>query len=240
MASFAVAIMEHLPRLKRYALWLRRDHGEAEDLVQETVAHALENARLYRHDSNLCGWLVTIMHNLHVNALRLHRRDPAFVCFDAVPAPGCPATQEAPVELREIRRAVARLPRNQREALLLHWLFGLGYHEVAARLGIPRGTVLSRISRARVALRAIIAEPGSGLGLAHRDGRREQTGRLAARAVAAERHDIAATPRGCRQQGLPDGFVERVKRERLLEQGVGSAGFVDGGGVGVAGYQEGS
>jgi RNA polymerase sigma-70 factor, ECF subfamily len=168
MASFAFDIMEHLPRLKRYAAWLQRDMGEAEELVQETIAHALANARFYRHDRNLCGWLVTMMHNLHVNMIRARRRDPIFLPYDSVLVHGCAATQEAPVELCEIRRAVARLPRDQREALVLHWLLGLKYHEVAARLGIPHGTVLSRISRARTALRAMIAEPRSGLGLAHR------------------------------------------------------------------------
>lgn len=217
MASFAFDIVEHLPRLKRYAGWLQRDMAEAEDLVQETIAHALANAHLYRHGGNLCGWLVTMMHNLHVNTLRARRRDPIFVSPDAVPALGRAPTQEAPVELHEVRRAVARLPRDQSEALLLHWLLGLKYHEVAARLGIPHGTALSRISRARTALRAMIAEPRSGLGLAHREGGGDPA---AAQRPAVERiKNLAAWPAAAGPPPSP----YRVYAEPIKNSGAGRA-----------------
>lgn len=171
MSSFASDVLEHLPRLKRYARSLRRDLAQSDDLVQETIMRALENAHLYRHDTYLCGWLVTIMHNLHVNAVRRQSRGPTFVSDDVISTLGRGPTQEAPVELHEIRRAVARLPRAQREPLLLHWLHGLKYEEVAEKMGIPHGTVQSRISRARQTLRTMLEEPNSGLGLAHRTAR---------------------------------------------------------------------
>src|SRR6185437_4553934 len=89
------------------------------------------------------------------------------VSDEAIVELGRPETQEAPVELTEIRRAVGRLPYEQREALVLHWLHGLKYEEVATKLSLPLGTVQSRISRARKALRSMVETPNSGLGLAN-------------------------------------------------------------------------
>ncbi len=168
MKNFSQEIAPHLPRLRRYARSLLRDSVRAEDLVQDTLVRALEKAHLYQHDTNLRGWLVTIMHNEHVNAARRHMRGPIYVSDDAIGELGRAQSQEAPVELREIRRAVARLPDEQRAPLLLHWLHGFKYEEIAAQMGLPLGTVQSRISRARKALRAMIETPGSRLGLAHR------------------------------------------------------------------------
>ena len=168
MTDMTLEIAPHLPRLRRYARSLLRDSTRADDLVQDTMVRALEKAHLYQHDTNLRGWLVTIMHNEHVNATRRLMRGPIHVSDDAIGELGRAQTQEAPVELREVRRAVERLPREQRTPLLLHWLHGLKYEEIAAKMGVPLGTVQSRISRARKALRAMMETPNSGLGLAHR------------------------------------------------------------------------
>src|SRR5216683_1399645 len=157
MCDFASEITPHLPRLQRYARSLQRDRGRADDLVQDTMVRALEKAHLYRHDTNLRGWLVTIMHNEHVNAARRHVRGPTYVSDETISELGRAETQEAPVELREIRRAVDRL---------------------------PQGTVQSRISRARKALRAMIAKPDSGLGLAHRPEAHDRSRHAQARAAA--------------------------------------------------------
>lgn len=189
MSSFTSDVLEHLPRLKRYARSLRHDLAQSEDLVQETMMRALENAHLYRHDTYLCGWLVTIMHNVHVNAVRSQKRSPTFVSDEVIGRLGRAPTQEAPVELREIRRAIARLPRAQREPLLLHWLHGLKYEEVARKMGIPHGTVQSRISRARKTLRTMIEAPNSGLGLAHctaRPGRSQSLPRVSRMSAVAD------------------------------------------------------
>jgi RNA polymerase sigma-70 factor, ECF subfamily len=167
MADLTLEIAPHLPRLRRYARSLSRDSARADDLVQDTMVRALEKAHLYQHDTNLRGWLVTIMHNEHVNATRRHMRGPVHISDDAIRELGRAETQEAPVELREVRRAVGRLPREQRAPLILHWLHGLKYEEIAAKMGVPLGTVQSRISRARKALRVMIEAPESRLGLAH-------------------------------------------------------------------------
>jgi RNA polymerase sigma-70 factor, ECF subfamily len=168
MTDLALEIAPHLPRLRRYARSLLRDSVRADDLVQDTMVRALEKAHLYQHDTNLRGWLVTIMHNEHVNATRRHMRGPIYVSDDAIGELGRTETQEAPIELREVRRAVERLPHEQRAPLLLHWLHGLKYEEIATEMSLPLGTVQSRISRARKALRAMLESPDSGLGLAHR------------------------------------------------------------------------
>jgi len=174
MTDLALEIAPHLPRLRRYARSLLRDSVRADDLVQDTMVRALEKAHLYQHDTNLRGWLVTIMHNEHVNATRRHMRGPIYVSDDAIGELGRAETQEAPIALREVRRAVERLPHEQRAPLLLHWLHGLKYEEIAVEMRLPLGTVQSRISRARKALRAMIESPDSGLGLAHRQLGRDE------------------------------------------------------------------
>jgi RNA polymerase sigma-70 factor (ECF subfamily) len=187
--DFGSEIAVHLPRLRRYARSLLHNSAHAEDLVQDTMVRALEKSHLFRHDTNLRGWLVTIMHNEHVNAVRRGFRNPFLVSEDEIVEVGRPETQEAPIELREIRRAIGRLPSEQKEALLLHWLYGLKYEEVAEKLSLPLGTVQSRISRARKALRAMIDRPNSGLGLANPPDSGEFGGssRRIARASGAEK-----------------------------------------------------
>jgi RNA polymerase sigma-70 factor (ECF subfamily) len=173
MADFADLIATHLPRLRRYARALTKDSTQADDLVQETVTRALEHAHLYRHDANLRGWLVTIMHNLHITAIRRQASRPVHVSDDEIGELGRAPTQEAPLELAEIRRAVARLPEQQREALLAHWVGGLSYEEIAQQSSLPLGTIQSRIFRARQALRITLNKPNSGIGLANAARSRE-------------------------------------------------------------------
>src|ERR1700716_2088635 len=180
MADFSSEMAEHLPRLRRYARSLLHDRVRADDLVQDTVMRALEKAHLYQSDTNLRGWLVTIMHNEHVNAVRRSMRGAVRVSDDQIAGLGRPSTQEAPIELREIRGAVQRLPKKQREPLILHWLHGLKYEEIARRMDLPIGTVQSRISRARKALRAMIDAPDSQLGLAHQPLREPRRARRSA------------------------------------------------------------
>src|SRR5216683_1665243 len=171
MKNLTEEIAPHLPRLRRYARSLVRNPIQADDLVQDTVVRALEKAHLYESNTNLRGWLVTIMHNEHVNGVRRSMRGAVLVSDEELGELGHAPAQEAPVELREIRGAVQRLPRDQREPLILHWLHGLKYEEIATLMDLPIGTVQSRISRARKALRAMIDAPNSRLGLANRRAR---------------------------------------------------------------------
>src|SRR5258708_5116755 len=140
MTDFPALIATHLPYLRCHARALTKDRTQADDLVQDTITRAMENAHLYRHDTNLRGWLVTIMHNVHITAVRRLIRNPVQVSEGQISELGRAQTQDAPLELAEIRRAVGRLPRNQREALLAHWLEGLSYNEGSKRLSLPLGT----------------------------------------------------------------------------------------------------
>src|SRR5216683_5621008 len=103
MKNLTEEIAPHLPRLRRYARSLLRDSVRADDLVQDTVVRALEKAHLYQHDTNLRGWLVTIMHNEHVNGVRRSMRGAVLVSDEELGELGHAPAQEAPVELREIR-----------------------------------------------------------------------------------------------------------------------------------------
>lgn len=146
-------MVEHIPRLRRYARALfRGDTTAADDLVQDCLERALGRLHLWRRDSDLRAWLFTIMHNLYVNRLRRTQRESAFAQtpdkIDHIAA--------APVSetwLSELERACARLPPDQREILLLIALEGLSYQQVAVILSVPEGTVMSRLARARERLR---------------------------------------------------------------------------------------
>ncbi len=153
-------MVEHIPRLRRYArALLRGDTLAADDLVQDCLERALSRLHRWRQGSDLRAWLFTIMHNLYVNQVRRASNGPQFVVLpDDEIGPIDPGTAERSTELRELHHAVAALSPDQREILLLVSLEGLRYHEVATILGIPEGTVMSRLSRARKQLRATLGE----------------------------------------------------------------------------------
>ncbi len=143
-----------IPALRRYARALTREADRADDLVQDCLERAVRKRLLWRPGSSVRAWLFRILLNLYRNDLRRGRRAPA-----AVPIEGLarePAEQPAQLhrlELADTARAIDALPAEQREALLLVALEGLSYAEAAHALDIPQGTLMSRIGRARNALR---------------------------------------------------------------------------------------
>lgn len=141
-----------IPRLRRYARALVADPGAADDLVQDTLERALGKFHLWKPGTDLRAWLFTIMHNVHVNQIRRRRESAAFD-EEAMELPVRPA-HEGVLAARDLQRAIARLPREQREVLLLIVLEEMSYQEVASALEVPIGTVMSRLSRARDKLRA--------------------------------------------------------------------------------------
>jgi RNA polymerase sigma-70 factor (ECF subfamily) len=150
------AIVAEIPRLRRYARALTGRVDAADDLVQDTLQRALEKWRLWQSEREIRPWLFSIMHNLHVDGRRRdHRID--FRDDDDLPVPVQRASQQDSLELRDLERALALLPPDQREVLLLVGLEELSYAEVARALKIPQGTVMSRLSRARARLKAILA-----------------------------------------------------------------------------------
>jgi RNA polymerase sigma-70 factor (ECF subfamily) len=146
-------LMACLPRLRRYARALTGDSASADDLVQDTVERGWSRIGQWRPDGDLRAWLFAIMHNLHVDQLR--RAAPPALELEDADRPAAPST--ASLDLRDLERALQRLPAAQREVLLLVALEEMHYEEVAAMLDIPLGTVMSRLSRGRENLRRLLA-----------------------------------------------------------------------------------
>ena len=149
-----------VPRLRRYARALAGNRSDADDLVQDTLERAWARAALWPGVRDMRAWLFGIMHNLHVDGLR--RRLPTESLDDM--SGGAPLeSSEPPVQtdrlaLRDLEAALTLLSTEQREVLLLVALEDMGYAEVARTLDIPIGTVMSRLSRGRERLRALMAE----------------------------------------------------------------------------------
>ena len=147
-------LIELIPRLRRYARALVGDRASADDLVQDTLERAWAKLHLYRRGTDLRAWLFTVMHNVHVNKVRSARStDPL---DDEMPELAQRATQGDSLIVRDLDRAIARLPSEQRAVLLLVTLEEMSYEQVARTLGIPIGTVMSRLSRAREKMRAML------------------------------------------------------------------------------------
>jgi RNA polymerase sigma-70 factor (ECF subfamily) len=150
----AQRLVDLIPRLRRYARALVGERAGADDLVQDTLERAWTKLHLYRRGTDLRAWLFTVMHNVHVNKLRAAR--PTDPLDDAMPELAQRAPQSDALLVRDLDRAIARLPADQRAVLLLVTLEEMSYDEVARTLGIPIGTVMSRLSRAREKLRALM------------------------------------------------------------------------------------
>jgi RNA polymerase sigma-70 factor (ECF subfamily) len=148
-------IEDAVPALRRYAWSLLRHHQDADDLVQDVLVRALDFLPRRNRDTAMQPWLFAILHNLFVSRWRTARRRLAVlttVSADGIDMP-VPAGQDWSLAAQDMVRGIDRLPVEQREVLLLVVVEGLEYRDVAAVLGIPIGTVMSRLSRARDALR---------------------------------------------------------------------------------------
>jgi len=148
------AIVDLIPRLRRYARALVGDRAAADDLVQDTLERAWIKFHLYRDGTDLRAWLFTVMHNVHVNRIRATRATD--VLDDEMPEMAQRPAQGDSLMVRDLDRAIVRLPDEQRAVLLLVALEDMSYDEVARTLGIPIGTVMSRLSRAREKLRTMM------------------------------------------------------------------------------------
>jgi RNA polymerase sigma-70 factor (ECF subfamily) len=152
----AEGIMKHVPHLRRYARALTGDFASAEDLVQDTIERGWRRMTLWRPGSNLRAWLFTIMHNLYVNQLKAGQRHSNIAApHDGHDVP-VSAPQDQHLELIDLSKALQKLPAEQREVVLLIGLEQMSYEEAAKILGVPIGTVMSRLSRAREHLRSLM------------------------------------------------------------------------------------
>lgn len=152
-------IAREIPHLRRYARALAQEVDEADDLVQATLERALRKRRQLRRAGSVRSWLLTALYRTHINRVRRMPPDTAArsagneAVFEAL---STQARQERHIECRELGEALACLPEEQRAAVLLVSLEDVSYDEAAAILGIPIGTLRSRVSRARDVLSAAI------------------------------------------------------------------------------------
>jgi RNA polymerase sigma-70 factor (ECF subfamily) len=157
MAEIYRRIEEEIPRLRRYARALTRDVTAADDLVQDCLARALSKVHLWQKGTDLRAWLFTILHNQYVNHVRRAVREGAAVALsETEPMLTSQPNQGKRLELRDLERAIAKLPEEQRAVILLVGLEGMRYEEVAAVLNVPVGTIRSRLSRGREMLRQLM------------------------------------------------------------------------------------
>ena len=150
-------LVAQIPRLRRYARALVGDACQADDLVQECLARALSRLSLWNTGSNMRAWLFTILHNLFVNECRKQNNRPrCFSLHDVTERPQVGAEPEQALRLSDLESGLQALSPEQREVLLLVSLEGLSYQQVADVLGIPKGTVMSRLHRGRCQLQGWI------------------------------------------------------------------------------------
>lgn len=154
-------VLGQLGALRRYARSLTRDGSDAEDLVQDALLRAYEKRSSFSADGNMRAWLLSILHNAFIDRVRSRRSEAARLDRTVELAPqAMEPPQDHAVRLVQVREAFMGLPEEQRAALHLVAIEGLSYQEAADALAIPPGTLMSRIARARAALRAL--EDGEG------------------------------------------------------------------------------
>jgi len=160
VSEFYRLIEQQIPRLRRYARALTRNRERADDLVQDTLSRALVKEQFWQQGTNLGAWLFTIMHNQNVNNVRRAVQESGMV--DMETSATLPATTDptASRQMFELERALAQLPLEQRQVILLVGLEGMSYEDAAGILSVPVGTVRSRLSRGRDILRKLLDMEG--------------------------------------------------------------------------------
>jgi RNA polymerase sigma-70 factor (ECF subfamily) len=159
--SFEELAMPHFAKLFNFACWLTQDRAAAEDLVQETFMKALKGFSSFRQGTNFRAWIYRILRNTFLTTQTGLKASVSFDSGDEAPAE--PAANETPESLlmarvtqETIQSALEELPVNFREVILLCDLEEMSYQEIGQTLSIPIGTVMSRLARARKALRALL------------------------------------------------------------------------------------
>ena len=148
-------LLTWVPRLRRYARALAGDRDDADDLVQDTLERAWAKSGLWRGVADMRAWLFSIMHNLHIDGVRRQKLHTVTMDDDTPEVPVAP-TQGDRLAVLDLQAALDLLPIEQKEIVLLVALEDMAYADVAQALGIPIGTVMSRLSRGRERLRALM------------------------------------------------------------------------------------
>ena len=148
-------LLTWVPRLRRYARALAGNRDDADDLVQDTLERAWAKAGLWRGVADMRAWLFSIMHNLHADGVRRPKLHTVTMDDDTPEVPVAPKQGER-LAVLDLQAALDLLPVEQKEIVLLVALEDMAYADVAKALGIPIGTVMSRLSRGRERLRALM------------------------------------------------------------------------------------
>jgi RNA polymerase sigma-70 factor (ECF subfamily) len=154
---FRGGLVGALPGLRAFAISLAHDVNVADDLVQETILRAWNAIDRFEPGTNLNAWLFTILRNQFLTAIRKAKREIEDPDGGYAARQATPPTQNDRVDFQDLRAALARLPVSQREAVLLVGASGLPYEEAAEIIGVPVGTVKSRVNRARASLAAMLS-----------------------------------------------------------------------------------
>ncbi|MBV9428047.1 MAG: sigma-70 family RNA polymerase sigma factor [Bradyrhizobiaceae bacterium] len=155
--SMREAVLAAVPSLRAFAISLSGNVDRADDLVQETLLRALVNIDSFEPGTNLSAWLFTILRNLFRSEYRKRRREVEDGDGTYAESLKSQPEQEARVEFREFRAALAKLPADQREALILVGASGFSYEEAAGICGCAVGTIKSRVNRARTRLAELMS-----------------------------------------------------------------------------------
>ena len=158
-AAFEREVLPHADRLFRLAMWLERNRADAEDVVQDTMVHALRSFHRFQPGTNSRAWLVTILQRVVSNRRRSRNRSIVVSDPDDRLADSMPFVPPVPQELTDevVLGSLQRLPMVFQEVILLCDVEDLSYKEAAEALAIPIGTVMSRLHRGRAQLRAQLA-----------------------------------------------------------------------------------
>ena len=154
MDETAILLEQQIPALRRYAYALVRQHDAADDLVQDCLERAVGRWHLRHRDGNLKAWLLTILRNQFIDTYRQKRRRGLHFAWEDVPEPASADTgPDSSTAIRDIFAGLDTLPEDQKSVVLLVAVEDLSYEEAARVLGLPVGTVMSRLSRGREKLR---------------------------------------------------------------------------------------
>jgi RNA polymerase sigma-70 factor (ECF subfamily) len=146
-----------VPGLLRYARSLTRNPDKAEDLLNDTICRALKKRHLYTEDAKLKQWLGVIMHSQYVNYVRrIAREGKSVEVRDTDPALTYQADQDCGLRMRDLARAFGQLSEDQQQVIMLIGVEGKRYDTAAEIVGIPVGTIRSRLSRGRVNLKELV------------------------------------------------------------------------------------
>lgn len=154
--EFKREMLAALPNLRAFAISLIRSRDKADDLVQETIMKAWANQGSYRPGTNMRAWLTTILRNEFYSQVRKAGREVEDVDGVYTSRLSVPSEQNGALDMQDFKKALALLPDDQREAILLVGASGFAYEEAAQICGCPVGTIKSRVNRARLRLQELL------------------------------------------------------------------------------------